>query len=1244
MSQSKSQKMRVELRAGLLASTALVLCLSHVASAATIDGGGGASAGISDPIGPTEIFNFSAINSAISNGITASHIIGSSTNIHNNGNITGIFDGIYVFETFGTLPVTIDSNGVIAGNGLAQGIGLGIDATTLTGPISVTNNAGVTSAADDAIWAKTFGGNITVDGNGAINGNDAAVLLTTVNGGATTGDITVTNNASLTGNNVVGSGVFGPTGAVATWAATGTTLIQNNGPITGGASGVASIATTGNITVDSNGHILGQGTLQAFGLGVDATTTTGSITITNNAGIESLHDDGVWAHTLTGNIAVNTNQDIIGSDTAVLATTGGAGTVDVKNNGALTGNNAIPFGDVNGAVSVFAADGAVTVQNNGAITGGLDGVDIKTTNGNVLVDGNGHIKGQGLVQNFGIGVEVQTVGSGNITVTNNSGIESAHDDGVWAYTLSGNIAVNSNQNVAGNDAAILAQVLGGGAGNVDIQGNGNLTGNNAFSSIGISNAAVTATAGTGDINIGTTATNGLISGAIDGIYTSTGGTTAIVVDKDVTGAGHDGMWINNGLTSTGNTIDIAAGTTVAGKTSTGTLLAATAGIAVTTGGTMDITNRGVITTLADTGAADLQGGTALWSSLGDIAVNNEAGAYIVGGLQIGAATSKFDLNNKAGATWIPNSDPVGAQLNVVGTTGATDAAGSTNIHNEGVINTRQGLTYLAAGGIGANMVNMSGGVIDMTYLNTNKSDAAGNLYAPGAVNPLGATPGTQRFIGDSAGPGSNSATDSLFVRDLKTDAGSKVVYNVDYTASHNTGVEHFGGAVLDSSTANGGKGTADTIVFGGIFTPVATSVVDLKMVGGAAVGSSGSIALITPYGQNASGKMLDPGLGGYGTIIASTNYTFASDPSTGAVVYRLVDDPLLGLYLQWAPNLSANSLGAWGGAIGDAASASPGSAIGSSSGSMSGVGGSGLSGGPSGGGAAGHVADAAAGNALQADDITQPTGGSLKDGVAPVAVCARSHNAWAVGEASRSNYKGGADGRAESLSGGLEAGLGDIEGRGCNRVAVGAFGFAGSSDTNSALSRDDSSNEGLGAYIRASSAAGFYATVLGAYNWSDHDLFNGVFGSTANKDASGWVGVATLGYVTRVAPGAALDFRTFASYGKIDGAAFTDSVGITVSGTDDKVLTVGGLVGLHAALTANAQAFVRGGVKWAELDSSITAYNITQSGSVDEVSGSVEAGLVLSAGHGVQLGFSGFGEFSDSADSYGGRGSLKVDF
>ena len=264
---------------------------------------------------------------------------------------------------------------------------------------------------------------------------------------------------------------------------------------------------------------------------------------------------------------------------------------------------------------------------------------------------------------------------------------------------------------------------------------------------------------------------------------------------------------------------------------------------------------------------------------------------------------------------------------------------------------------------------------------------------------------------------------------------------------------------------------------------------------------------------------------------------------------------------------------------------------------------------------------------------------------APGCASRRGHTAWGQGEASRYNFSGGGDGgNAENLSGGLDTDLGNITGRDCDRVAVGIFGFTGWSDLDYANSSADTENAGLGGYLRLSSANGFYAALVGAWNWADQKIVNKVIGSTADRESDGFSGVATLGFLTPIAPGAAIDLRAFVAHGSLDGDAFTDSAGFVISGSEDDLLTVGGSAGIHVALNNDTQAFVRGGVKWAELDSSITAFGITQSGSADEVSGSVEAGLVMSASDSVQVGISGFGEFSDSSDNYGGRAHVGVKF
>jgi hypothetical protein len=400
------------------------------------------------------------------------------------------------------------------------------------------------------------------------------------------------------------------------------------------------------------------------------------------------------------------------------------------------------------------------------------------------------------------------------------------------------------------------------------------------------------------------------------------------------------------------------------------------------------------------------------------------------------------------------------------------------------------------------------------------------------------------------------------------------------------------------------------------------------------------------------------------TLDPSDFYQLTGGPADGAVMYELVDDGQGGVYLQWVPNTTAKALGGFGGATGSGTlgasgrgnsgsnGSSSGSAIASASSAFSGAGGLGLSGGPSGGGAAGRIADLSAGNVLPADpglvSGADAGGGSLKDGngdtFASACAAQRGRNAWAQGETSRSNFAGGNDGRSESLSGGIETDAGSVSANDCDRVALGIFGFAGQSDTEWETGRAASDNSGVGAYIRAASSIGLYGSLLGAWNWADQDLTNSVLRSTAKRNSDGFTGVATLGYVAKIASNAAIDLRTFIAYGNINGDGFTDSVGIVVSGSEDDIVTLGGSLGLHVALNSFTQGFVRGGVKWAEVDSSITSFGITQSGSADDISGSVEAGFVAAASEGVQLGLSGFGEFSDSATSYGGRAHVGIKF
>ena len=1161
------------------------------------------------------------------------------------GGITGPANGIYAATTTGDQTYTIagpiksslnagiaagSTTGDITANGsgtsvITAGID-GVDLVTSSGALTTDNFASITGGRA-AIWQINGTGNNNIQGNGALTGNGTwGVLSTSAGGNINIGD--VKTNGAITG---------ATTGLEADTAGAGTVTIVQNANVTGKTvNGIYTSAATGATSITATAANVGNG-----GWGIAATSTTGSILIdgkgtgTAKGGVL----DGVGVTTPGGNTTVE-NLATVGGFRNGIYVFGSAGTTSVQGNGLIGGVtastlNGIVVGPSSGDVNIG------TVASNGVITAPANGIWINNSSaGNNTVVQNNNVTGgdafSGIVTGTATGATSITAtadtksGAGIWAVSTTGNILSdgkgtgvvtgTVTDGILYGTLSGNQTVQNFATVTGN---LDGMWLVGSSGKTSVQGNGLVGG-----VTGTNRDGIVVGPSTGDVNIGTVATNGVITGNRNGIWVNNlaGGNTNIVVDKSVTGKTLNGIIATSVAGDT--SIDIAAGATVQGLldgVATGTIT-----------GTSTTTNAGIIKNINDTGAADTAGALAYWALAGTDVLNNTG--TVIGG--INTAGLGTTVNNDTGGVWIPSL--------------VNAAAAPTDINNAGTINVRTGNTI----GLQATttLTNKAGGVIDMGY---------GGSGA--AVN----------------------AKDTLNVLNFAPLGGSKIKMDVDFTQGNNSGTE----GVIDDHSSNG-KGTADTILvwygLGGKAKPLASSTVDLKLVGTAATGTSGSVALVNAV----AGGLPDPGPGGFATIVASTKYKLASDPSTGAVVYRLVEDKNGGVYLQWAPNVSAASLGGFGGAAGagsgtsgtgaGSAPAGPGSggalppggtsgtggsgssgggvatgaAIAAAAGGLNGIGGFGGSGGPTGGGAAGYIADLSAagvmlggvdldGNTLSGADYgADNRGGSLKDGGGyQTSACGgNGRGAWGQGEVTRSDYSGNGNGRSENLAGGLEANFGADSDRGCHRVAVGVFGFSGWSDTSWSSGSVSTETSGVGGYIRAASAIGLYGSLLGAYGWSDHDLTNNIYGSTAKKDGSNAAGVATLGYVARVAANAAVDLRTYVAYGNASGDAFTDSKGISISGTNDDLVTVGTSVGLHVVLAPGAQGFVRGGVKWNEVDSSITAFGITQEGSVDEVAGTVEAGINLKASDTVAVGASGFGEFSDSTTSYGGRAHVSVKF
>jgi collagen type VII alpha len=787
------------------------------------------------------------------------------------------FNGVAAINTYGLLPggglwslpvggtTVANVNTTDVNTGLLNGIWTW--QVGLAGTQNITVGAGRSVTGNTAILSTAVSDTINIANNGRIASTvlDGIYAQNTVSGDITVsgaGTYDAARNAmwllTPTGNVNVGTGAA-PVGA-ATGALNGIVVTGGTGDITVNATSVTGTAGNGIWTLSGTGDqsITATGLVTAGLNGVLSGTTTGNIT-TSTAGVNST-GFGVVTTTIGGNTAVRDTATINAVNTAIWTSGATGNTTVTANNVRSTGN----FG-----IFSTSTSGNNTISTTGTIDGATNGILSVTSSGNTVVTGNGTSAVTGGIE----GIYVNPTTTGNATITDFASV-TGDRAGIWTVA---------------------------GSGVTSIQGNGPITGNGNW---GVLSQSIT-----GDINVGNSATNGVITGALIGLQATSGtGNINVTTNADVIGTGNIGLYTS----SAGNTVNtITAGNVTGGIWGMDTLAQGTgnitnniaAGSTVsggvvglitgTIGGTSTTNNAGIITTTGDTGAAGTVGGLANWSIAGTNIVNNTG--QLIGGV----ATAGFahTLNNAAGAVWTPSAN------------GNAFASVSDTVNNAGIINIRAGTTTFA--GLEA-LNNRAGGHINMAY--------------------------------------NGAATDNLAVVNISANAGSAVTFNFDAAGANNS-------ALGFDNSANG-LGTADTIVVTGTSAPQMTSIVNL-VTSGTPASLTGSVALIYT-GVN----LVAPAAGA--VITSSSFYTFGTgNPSAGATRYYLVDDGRGGVYLQWAPNLSAAALGAYGGAVGAGAGSgtgssgsgttTPGSAIGGAAGTSAGIGGVGLGGGPAGGGVAGRV-------------------------------------------------------------------------------------------------------------------------------------------------------------------------------------------------------------------------------------------------------------------------------------------------
>ena len=458
------------------------------------------------------------------------------------GDVTGnLADGIFANTTGGNGNISITRDGNILGatngvNAATSNVGAG------TGAILITAQTGrtITGTSGIGVRARSEVGAITINGAGGIVGSTYGIDARTSAGGGISIAGTGTTSSSAANSVAINAETAGGNANVSV-SRLGT--VTNSGA--GGVGIFASASGTGFSSVQVgaiNMTNAGAGSIAVRAL----TPGTGNVTVITNGAITSA-GTGVSSGIIAqggGNVSVISRAITLAAastGTAIDARTTGAGsTVDVTNNGALSG----------GAIGIntLAVNGATTITLAGDVTAADDAIRTAAT-------GTGGIT---------------ITGAGNITGGANAG-----DDGIDASTVSGSISISTTGTISGDPGVVMTST---GGGNLTLNGTGNVTGTAA------EGVLATTTGGNGNIII---TQNGSISGATLGVnaLTSNGGagtgTIAITAATGFTISGANGAGVRARSEVGGITVDGVGGIT---GTTFGVDARATAGGAVSVSG------------------------------------------------------------------------------------------------------------------------------------------------------------------------------------------------------------------------------------------------------------------------------------------------------------------------------------------------------------------------------------------------------------------------------------------------------------------------------------------------------------------------------------------------------------------------------------------------------------------------------------------------------------------------------------